>query len=137
MEPPAVGALRLDLAARALEIGVVETRHERRQKGVDGLVAEVREQGADVRADQLSSVRTEVSSAHLVAVANDAVEIDGKERVGNAVEKGLEWRLCLGQERLREGRFHLLVVPLDQFQQRDEVGLRDPRLLSCRPDFFP
>ena len=137
MKHAAIRAPGFDIAARGVETGVVEARHERRQVFLESRLAEIGKNRADVRADQRSALATEVARAYFVAGADDAVFADGHEGIGDAVEDGFERSLGLRLEGLRNRRFHLVVVRVDELQQRNKIGSRNARLFRCGPDFFP
>ena len=71
----ALVVLRPD-AAGEIEVRIVQVGHERREEVGKSLIADIRQNSVDVRADQLLARTAEVSSAHLVAISNDAIRID-------------------------------------------------------------
>ena len=87
----------------------------------------------DARPDQLVLGQSEVRRANPVADANRAVGIDGEQRLGDAVEDGLNRRRR--RDRLGDGLLHPVVVRIDQAQQFDEIRRVAVGSLCHLPDF--
>ncbi len=73
----------------------------------------------DFGADELIFGKTKVARTNFVANTNRAGRADGHDGFGNAVKHGID--RGAGGQRLRDSRFHFVVVLIDQTEQFDKV----------------
>ena len=126
----------LDVTAFELEARIVRAGQVRCQEIGQALVLCARQQVLDLRANDLVLGQSEIARTDLVANTDRPGVTDGHHRFGNAIENGLDRGRC--SQRLRDRRFHTIVMLIDQAQQLDEVRFLDTgrrrRLLDSIPE---
>ncbi len=115
-----------------LDLRVVKIGHEWLQELLERLVLGWWQDVLDLRANELVLGQPEVERADLVAIADDATLADREQRLGHAIENSFQWS-GIG-ERLRDRRFHLVVMLVDQLQQLEKVRFLNSRRLCCLLD---